>query len=204
MAVAGVRVLQTPEGKVQPLSYTRGVRSDGRPASRWIQGLTKKKKRLSLLICLLVAAALVCLVQASPLMGKSKFTLKNWTGLDSASKVSVINGVIQRAKEDRIILRLPAEYYVKEIDSMATRAAGKDDPQGLAAPVGTIIHTIAAMEGDWDNGEGRLEHARKWMGPDDFEFFRLHFPDKYTRLKKQSAAGRDAAGHAVPLPASRH
>ncbi len=185
---------------MHPLSYIRDVRSHGRPASRWIQGLTKKKKRLSLLICLLVAAALVCLVQASPLMGKSKFTLKNWTGLDSASKVNVINGVIQRAKEDRIILRLPAEYYVKEIDSMATRAAEKEDPQGLAAPVGTIIHTLAAMEGDWDNGEDKLEHARKWMGPDDFEFFRLHYPDKYTRLEKESTAGPDAPDESASLP----
>jgi hypothetical protein len=98
-------------------------------------------------------------------MGRSKFTLKNWRGLDSSSKVSVINGVIQRAKEDRIILRLPAEYYVKEIDSMATRATEKDDPNGLAAPVGTIIHTIAAMEGDWDNGKANWSMRENGWGP---------------------------------------
>ncbi len=201
MAGAGVRFLHCPEGEVQPLSYTHDVRTHGRPVNRWIQRLTEKKIRLGLLACVLVAAALVCLVQASPLMGKSKFTLKNWTGLDSPSKVSVINGVIRRAKEDSIILRLPAEYYVKEIDSMATRATEKDDPQGLAAPVGTIIHTLAAMEGDWDNGEDRLAHARKWMGPDDFEFFRQHYPDKYTRLEKESTAGNDAPDQSVSLPA---
>lgn len=185
---------------MQPLSYTGDVRSHGRPARRWIQKLSKKKIRLSLLICVLVAVALICVVQASPLSGKSKFTLKNWTGLDGASKVSVINGVIQKAKQDRIILRLPAEYYVKEIDSVAIRATEKEDPQGLAAPVGTIIHTLAAMEGDWDNGEDKLEHARKWMGRDDFEFFREHYPDKYARLEKESG-GRDTPDQFISLPA---
>jgi hypothetical protein len=200
MAGVGARLLQCPEGGVQPLSYTRDVRSHGRPISRWIQRLAEKKIRLGLLACLLIAAALVCLVQASPLSGRSKFTLKNWTDLDGASKIGVIQGVIQRAREDRIILRLPAEYYVKEIDSMAARVAEKNDPEGLAAPVGTIIHTLAAMEGDWDNGEDRLEHARKWMGPDDFTFFRQHYPDKYARLGKRPA-GRDARDRSVSPPA---
>lgn len=185
---------------MQPLSYIPDVRFHGRPVSRWIQRLPKNKVRLGLLICVVVAAVLVCLVQASPVTGKSKFTLKNWTGLDSTSKVGVINGVIKRAKEDRIVLRLPAEYYVKEIDSMATRVTDKEDSQALSAPVGTIIHTLAAMEGDWDNGEDKLEHARKWMGPDDFEFFRQHYPDKYARLEKESAAGHDTPNQAVSLP----
>ncbi len=201
MAGAHVWLWHCPEGDVQPLSYTPDVRFHGRPVSRWIRNLSKKKLRLGLLACVLVVAVLFCLVQASPLSGTSKFTLKNWTGLDGTSKVSVINGVIRRAKEDRIILRLPAEYYVKEIDSMATRVTDKEDSQGLAAPVGTIIHTLAAMEGDWDNGEDKLEHARKWMGPDDFEFFRQHYPDKYARLEKERIGGLVAPDQAVALPA---
>jgi len=43
------------------------------------------------------------------------------------------------------------------------------------------LHTLAAMDGDWDNGEPKLEHARRWMG-DWFETFRIRFPDKYRRL----------------------
>ncbi len=48
-----------------------------------------------------------------------------------------------------------------------------------------MIHTIAAMDGDWDNGENRLEHAKKLLGPDNFTWFKDMFPQKYARLLEE-------------------
>ena len=90
--------------------------------------------------------------------------------------------LIEMTKENKVILRLPAEYYVKEIDSIIENALQNNDLECLNKPLGVLIHTVAAMDGDWDNGENKLKHAKKWMGPGNFMFFKELYPEKYKRL----------------------
>ena len=115
-------------------------------------------------------------------LAQSKFPVRNWMGLDSSAKLNIMRVFIERAAEDKVILRLPAEYYVKELDLLIENAFRKNDLEGLNNPLGVVIHTIAAMEGDWDNGENKLEHAKKWMGQEYFETFKQLYPDKYRKL----------------------
>jgi hypothetical protein len=34
------------------------------------------------------------------------------------------------------------------------------------------------MEGEWDNGKDKLEHAKKWIGSEQFELFKQNHPEK--------------------------
>jgi hypothetical protein len=112
---------------------------------------------------------------------QSKFACRRWLELDERAKLLVMASVIDMAHRDRIEIKLPPEYYVRELDSLIQVYIDTDNQQALDSSLGVSIHTIAAMEGDRDNGEPRLEHAKRWMG-EWFEFFRAHYPEKYRRL----------------------
>ncbi len=121
----------------------------------------------------------------SPTSPQSKFPASHWMKLETKVKLEGIKRVIALAKEDKIIIRFLPEYYVKEIDSTIENAIKNHDEKGLSTSVGVMLHTIAAMDGDWDNGENRLEHVKKWLGPTHFEFFKQAFPKKYAALLRE-------------------
>jgi hypothetical protein len=113
---------------------------------------------------------------------QSKFSCGDWMTLPQEQKQPLIEAFIAQAKKDKVIMCLPAAYYVKELDALIKTY---DDAQRQSS-LGATIHTIAAMEGDWGNGEDKLEHAKKWMGP-NFEIFKEKYPDKYQKLILPSA-----------------
>jgi hypothetical protein len=135
----------------------------------------------------LVWFSFVFLILAQGVSAQSKVTVRNWMALDSNARLNVMKLFIEMAKEYKVILRLPAEYYVKELDLMILNAFQKDGLEGLDSAAGVVIHTIAAMEGDWDNGENKLEHAKKWMGLKQFELFKERYPEKHRRLERASS-----------------
>ena len=96
-----------------------------------------------------------------------------------------------------VIIRFSPEYYVKELDSTIANSIRNHDEKGLTYSVGIMLHTIAAMDGDWDNGENKLEHAKKLLGPAVFEEFKNTFPQKYAKLLEERKVGTG------PLEASR-
>ncbi len=150
-------------------------------------------KKSSWIIHAVVAMLLLFFSLSHPALAQSKFTVRKWMNLDSGTKLGVMNAFVESARKDKVILRLPAEYYVKEIDSTVSNAYKRNDLERLEESVGIVIHTIAAMEGDWDNGEDKLEHAKRWMGPEYFEYFKQHYPEKYTRLEESSRSSREGA-----------
>jgi hypothetical protein len=84
-------------------------------------------------------------------------------------------------KEKEVQIRLTPDYYVKELDSLLEIYKRNNDEGALASSLGVAFHTIAAMEGDWGNGEPKLEHAKNWMGS-WFEKFKELYPEKYEKL----------------------
>jgi len=137
-------------------------------------------RKLSLLTGLLA----VCFVLAYSVAARaeSKYPASEWMKKDTRFKIGVMHEVMAAAKRDGVIMRLSPEYYVKEIDATIENAIRNHDKKGLTTSLGIMIHTIAAMDGDWDNGESKLEHAQKWLGPENFEGFKKMFPQKYERL----------------------
>jgi hypothetical protein len=145
-------------------------------------------KGLTMRRILTVLAISVFVLSTEATAAESKFPVRRWMELESSKKLAVMREYIKVARNDNVILRLPAEYYVKEIDAVIANAVRRNDLQGLDSPLGVMIHTVAAMEGDWDNGEDKLEHVRKWMGPKEFENFKRMYPEKYQRLANEQDA----------------
>ncbi|NWG02081.1 MAG: hypothetical protein HXY44_04380 [Syntrophaceae bacterium] len=126
---------------------------------------------------------------------RSKFTASNWMKLDTKVKLQVMKEVIALAKKDNVIIRFLPEYYVKEVDSTIENAIRNNDTRGLNMSVGIMIHTIAAMDGDWDNGESKFEHAQKWLGPEFLQLLRKESPKKYEMLFSERTTGTDIWKH---------
>lgn len=115
---------------------------------------------------------------------EAQFSCRKWLELTQVQKIQAVEAFIQVAKEeDGIILRLSPLYYAREVDDLIKTYAETENEDALDSSVGTAIHSIAAMEGDWDKGENKLKHAMKYMGPEAFRVFKERFPDKYERLK---------------------
>lgn len=122
---------------------------------------------------------LACCVGAEQ---QSKFTCRDWAKLSAERKLQIIQRAIELAKEQKVVLKLSATYYVKELDALVANYTETKHESGLDSSVGVTLHTIAAMEGDWGNGENKLLHARKWMGAEGFAEFKKQYPEKYQKL----------------------
>lgn len=117
-------------------------------------------------------------LSAPVITAQSRFPCRNWLSLTPVQKVALIGVVIKLAKEDKVTIKLPPDYYVGELDKLIQRYVDAENEKALDAPLGITFHTIAAMEGDWENGEDRLEHAGKFMGEELFKAFKKMYPGK--------------------------
>lgn len=114
---------------------------------------------------------------------KTSFSLRDWMGQDKAYKITLITQLTSLFEsKDGVFIRLPAEYYVKELDSLAKNMAEDWDDGDL--DVGMVHHfkTISIMDGDWDNGQDKIVLAREHMGEEFFELFKKKYPKKYENL----------------------
>jgi len=133
---------------------------------------------------------------------KSRFPVREWSKLPEDRKLAIITGAIQFARRDGTEIRLPATYYVAQIDALSRAYASAGNEEGLDSSVGATFRTIAIMEGDWDDDEGKVEQARRLLGPDLFEHFKVHYPEKYRRLVEIDARTGAAAGSKPTEPRS--
>ena len=116
--------------------------------------------------------------------GSTDFSLRDWMDKDGMYKIKLVREYIAAAGQDHVIIRQPAEYYVKEIDTVVQNSTKNGNTAGLENPVGLIVKIIAIMDGDWDNGEDKLELARQFMGPVAFDNFVRQYLGKYQKLMK--------------------
>lgn len=114
--------------------------------------------------------------------GQTVFSLEAWMKQDKGFKLTLTKAFIDVAKEDKVILRLPVEYYVKEIDSLVENSIKNRDDAGLKTSVGIALKTVAIMDCDWDSGKNRLDEARAFLGETYFEFYKKNYPEKYQKL----------------------
>jgi hypothetical protein len=116
----------------------------------------------------------------------SKFTLDQWKKLRYQDKIGIIDEALRLHKNDGVIVNLPSSFYVKELDLIMLNFITSKDRDNLRnTSIGVTLHAIAAMEGDWGNGEGQCEHAKRYLGEDAFDDFIRLFPDKYNKLCSQ-------------------
>jgi hypothetical protein len=109
-------------------------------------------------------------------------SFKDWQAADQKSKLHFMTLLILAVNHDSTVVRLPATYYVRELDSLVANTEANEGEAGMAQSIGYSFKTIAVMDCDWDNGQDRLEYAKKLMGPDIFAVFQKNYPDKYRRI----------------------
>ena len=112
-----------------------------------------------------------------------EFTLDVWKTLKQKQKEVAIKDAISLYKSDNVIISLSVDYYVRELDAMYMNYIHNRDKNGMGKiAISVSFPTIAAMEGDWNDGDNKVSHAMDWMGPNIFNEFKRLFPIKYNKL----------------------
>ena len=134
--------------------------------------------------------ALATLLSIGAASAQSGFPCRRWLELHTTSKDQLIQGLLEMSRKNGIAMALSPAYYVRELDTLIGRYAEKNDQRALDTSLGFTVHIIAAMEGDWGNGEDPLEHAKVFF-KDWFLTFQSLYPKKYQHLVDFSRAMRE-------------
>lgn len=106
-----------------------------------------------------------------------------WIMVDDNIRLSLIDSLRQLNKKEGVIIRLPSEYYVREITDDIYNSIVKGDI--VVMELGNVFKTIAIMEGDYDNGKDKVAVAKEYMGEDGFLMYQRMYPEKYEKLIKK-------------------
>ncbi len=111
-------------------------------------------------------------------------SLAVWFNLDRGIKIMFIDGLIEEFKHGGITIKQSAEYYVTQVNNAiyeSLRKGNRDDirTKGL----GEIFKIIVVMDGDYNNGQSKIETLRESVGSDLLETYRKRYPLKYKHLK---------------------
>jgi hypothetical protein len=109
-----------------------------------------------------------------------------WLMTDREKKIVIIDAVKQMfQKKEDVIISKSASYYVDEMNGVLYNSIENGDIANFKGRgVGNIFKTIAIMDGDFDNGQDRVELFKEWLGEDILELYREEFPDRYEKLLK--------------------
>jgi hypothetical protein len=140
------------------------------------------------LVVIFILLAIVATIQAGD--KETIFSMRDWMAKDEDFKQQIIRSYIKAAKEDHVIIRLPAEYYKKEMESLVQNSIKNGEEAGIDNSFGATLKIIAIMEGDWDNGRNKLEYAKEFMGPVVFEDFIKRYPTKYKKLQQEAEGNK--------------
>jgi hypothetical protein len=93
-----------------------------------------------------------------------------------------VKAVFNVAQKDHVMVRLPREYYVSEVDHLVETIIKNRDDSALKTSTGATLKAIAVMDCDWDNGKDRITFAHEFLGNARFSSFRKDYPEKYQKL----------------------
>ncbi len=112
-----------------------------------------------------------------------KNTITMWIVLKAEQKVTLIDKLKDEFYRNGIIIRLPSNYYVNEINGVIYNGILKGDIDAdVREGLGSIFKTIAVMDGDYDDGSDRIELLKQLIGDELFEKYKQMYPDKYRYL----------------------
>lgn len=114
---------------------------------------------------------------------EKKNTVTIWIMIDNNARLSIIDNFRELNKREGIIIRLPSEYYAREITDDIYNSIVNGDV--VVMELGNIFKTIAVMEGDYDNGKDKVAFAKEYMGEDGFRMYQRLYPEKYEKLMKK-------------------
>jgi len=154
-----------------------------------IYGVGVKKPIRMMLVTSIAAVLLASAIQT---LAETAFSLEAWMSKDPEFKLGLVQQWIAVAKDDGVTIRLPAAYYVVEIDSLISNSIANDDVEGLKESLGVSLKTIAIMDCDWDDGTNRLQAAAAYLGEENLVAIREIYPDKYALLENDCESEESA------------
>ena len=104
--------------------------------------------------------------------------------------MDMIDGFILWAHVEHIEIKLSPKFYYKEVLNTLKAYKEMKWESFLDSSWGAFFKGIIVREGDWGNGEPKVETARKWFG-EQFETFKENFPDKYAKLIEMDQATQE-------------
>jgi hypothetical protein len=117
---------------------------------------------------------------------KEKNTVNVWILMSHDEKLKVIPGLKEQYSKQGITIKLDDSYYVDEMNGVLYSSIFRGEMSFISGKgLGHIFKTIAVMEGDFDNGEDKVEVARQELGSANFELFKSIYPEKYDKLIKK-------------------
>jgi len=135
--------------------------------------------------CLLCMAILALLSTSPPpaLRAQSRFTCAQWMLLEGTQKFELAESLIRYARDSGgVTVRIPATHYVQALDALIGEYARNRNQPAMTSSLGLAWHTVAAMDGDWGNGEDPLVHAQEWLGTELFGIFKDRDHVRYEHL----------------------
>lgn|GEM_PF-5306598 len=127
-------------------------------------------------------ALLFALLFANVCHAGTAFSMNKWRASAPDFKLQLLGVLIQEAKKHNEIIKLPPEYYVKELDQLVLNSIANGDEAGLDNPMMLSFKTIAIMDCDFSNGHNPYEYAKSFFGEDNLESMKAIYPEKFNRL----------------------
>lgn len=111
-------------------------------------------------------------------------TLHLWIVASRDEKVKIVDVLKDLYREEeKAIIRNPSMYYVDEMNFvMFTNILHKAYDYSEGKGLKILLGTVAAMEGDYNDGKSRVEALRNFLGDKVFEQYKRDYPEKYQYL----------------------
>ena len=111
------------------------------------------------------------------------FNLEDWPETAAELKPMYIKAIMEQAGVHKVSFKLPADFYLTELDRFAAFAAEKKHRPYLKTSVAQNLATIAVINCDWNNGVPPLEFAQKYLGEPQMELLKQFNEGAITKLQ---------------------
>lgn len=117
----------------------------------------------------------------------SAFNLENWPETPANLKPMYVKAIMEQAGVHKVSFKLPADFYIAELDKFARIAAENNYRPYLKTSVAQNLATLAVVYCDWNNGVPPWEFAQKYLGDKQVELFKTLYPGAISKLQNNCA-----------------
>ncbi|PUA27701.1 MAG: hypothetical protein B0W54_14245 [Cellvibrio sp. 79] len=123
------------------------------------------------------------LIPVEVLAQGSAFNLENWPETPANLKPMYVKAIMEQAGVHKVSFKLPADFYIAELDKFATTAAENNYRPYLKTSVAQNLATLAVIHCDWNNGVPPWEFAQKYLGNQQMELLKTLYPVAINKLQ---------------------
>ncbi|WP_039918083.1 hypothetical protein [Cellvibrio mixtus] len=115
------------------------------------------------------------------------FNLEDWPKTRPDLKPMYVKAIMEQAGVHKVSFKLPAEFYIAELDKFSTFAAENNYRPYLKTSVAQNLATLAVIHCDWNNGVPPWEFAQKYLGDKQIELLKTPYATAIARLQNNCA-----------------